>query len=70
MRVPAKEDPMWFGTTCIAAAMLAGSPAIAQGGRYELVPELDVRQNVIQQGGIGLCNRQDGQRVLDLYGAI
>jgi hypothetical protein len=35
---------MRFGTTCIAAAMLAGSPAIAQGGRYELVPELDVRQ--------------------------
>src|SRR3981189_3678371 len=31
---------MRFGTTCIAAAMLA----IAQGGRYELVPELDVRQ--------------------------
>jgi hypothetical protein len=40
MQVPAKEDPMRFGTTCLAAAMLA----IAQGGRYELVPELDVRQ--------------------------
>jgi hypothetical protein len=35
---------MRLGTTCIALAILAGSPAIAQGGRYELVPEPDVKQ--------------------------
>ena len=28
----------------IALAMLAGSPAVAQAGRYELFPEPDVRQ--------------------------
>ena len=37
-------NPMQLGTTCIALAILAGSPAIAQGGRYELVPEPDVKQ--------------------------
>jgi hypothetical protein len=35
---------MRLGTTCVALAMLAGSPAIAEAGRYELVPEPDVRQ--------------------------
>jgi hypothetical protein len=35
---------MRFGIICIALAMLAGSPAVAQAGRYELVPEPDVRQ--------------------------
>ena len=35
---------MRLGTTCIALAILAGSPAIAQGGRYELIPEPDVKQ--------------------------
>jgi hypothetical protein len=35
---------MRFGTTCIALAIVAGSPAFALAGRYELVPEPDVRQ--------------------------
>ena len=35
---------MRFGIICIALAMLTGSPAVAQAGRYELVPEPDVRQ--------------------------
>ncbi len=35
---------MRLGKACIALAILAGSPATAQGGRYELVPEPDVRQ--------------------------
>ena len=60
---------MRFGTTCIAAAMLAGSPAIA-GRPVRTGSRAGCPTNVIQQGGIGLCNRQDGQRVLDLYGAI
>jgi hypothetical protein len=39
-----KEIPMRLGTTWIVLAILAGSPATAQAGRYELVPEPDVRQ--------------------------
>jgi hypothetical protein len=39
-----RENPMRLGTTCIAVAILAGSSAIAQAGRYELIPEPDVRQ--------------------------
>ena len=35
---------MRLGTTSIALAIIAGSPALAQGSRYELVPEPDVRQ--------------------------
>ena len=35
---------MRLETACIALAIVAGSPAFAQGGRYELVPEPDVRQ--------------------------
>ena len=35
---------MRLGIACIALAIVAGSPAFAQGGRYELVPEPDVRQ--------------------------
>jgi hypothetical protein len=35
---------MRLGIACIAFAIVAGSPAFAQGGRYELVPEPDVRQ--------------------------
>ena len=35
---------MRLGTACIALAIVAGSPAFAQGGRYELVPEPDLRQ--------------------------
>ena len=35
---------MRLGTACIALAIVAGSPAFAQGGRYELFPEPDVRQ--------------------------
>jgi hypothetical protein len=35
---------MRFGTTCIVLAIVAGSPAFALAGRYELVPEPDVRQ--------------------------
>ena len=35
---------MRLGTACIALAIVAGSPSFAQGGRYELVPEPDVRQ--------------------------
>ena len=35
---------MRLGTACIALAIVAGSPAFAQGGRYALVPEPDVRQ--------------------------
>jgi hypothetical protein len=30
---------------CIALAILAGSPVLAHAGRYELVPEPDVRQS-------------------------
>src|SRR6266403_994023 len=37
---------MRLGTACIALAIVAGSPAFAQGGRYELVPEPDVRQTL------------------------
>jgi hypothetical protein len=39
-----RENPMRLGTTCIAIAILAGLPAIGQAGRYELVPEPEVRQ--------------------------
>jgi hypothetical protein len=39
-----RKDPMRLGTACIALAIVTGSPAFAQGGRYELVPEPDVRQ--------------------------
>ena len=35
---------MRLGTICIALAILAGSPAIAQAGRYDLFPEPEVRQ--------------------------
>src|ERR1700675_685182 len=35
---------MGFGTMCIALVILAGSPVLAHAGRYELVPEPDVRQ--------------------------
>ncbi|MDB5609543.1 MAG: hypothetical protein JWP25_6443 [Bradyrhizobium sp.] len=35
---------MRLATTSIALAILIGSPAAAQAGRYELVPEPDVRQ--------------------------
>jgi len=35
---------MRLRTACIVVAMIAGSPAFAQAGRYELVPEPDVRQ--------------------------
>ena len=35
---------MRLGTTCIALAILASSPAIAEAGRYELVPEPEVLQ--------------------------
>jgi hypothetical protein len=35
---------MRLGTACVALAIVAGSSAFAQGGRYELVPEPDVRQ--------------------------
>jgi hypothetical protein len=40
----AKEDSMRLGTACIALAIAAAPPAFAQGSRYELVPEPDVRQ--------------------------
>ena len=33
-----------LGRICITIAIVAGSPAFAQAGRYELVPEPDVRQ--------------------------
>ena len=36
---------MRLGTMCIALAILAGSPVLAHAGRYELVPEPDVRQS-------------------------
>jgi hypothetical protein len=39
-----KRNPMRLATTSIALAILIGSPAAAQAGRYELVPEPDVRQ--------------------------
>jgi hypothetical protein len=68
MQTPVKEGSMRLGTICIALAILAGSPAIAQAGRFELFPEpATVSQ---QQGGIGLCHRQEGQPVLDLHGAM
>src|ERR1700688_3683233 len=35
---------MWFGTMCIALAIVAASPGVADAGRYELIPEPDVRQ--------------------------
>jgi hypothetical protein len=35
---------MRLGAACIAFAIVAGSPAFAQGGRYEVVPQPDVRQ--------------------------
>jgi hypothetical protein len=41
----AKGISMRLGAMCTALAILAGSPAVAQAGRYELVPEPDVRQN-------------------------
>ena len=36
---------MRFGTMCIALAILAASPVLAHAGRYELIPEPDVRQS-------------------------
>jgi hypothetical protein len=36
---------MRFGTMCIALAILAASPVFAHAGRYELIPESDVRQS-------------------------
>lgn len=44
---------MRLGTACIALAIVAGSPAFAQGGRYELVPEPDVRQTSTNRAGDG-----------------
>src|ERR1700730_11224679 len=38
------EDLMRLGTTGVALRILAGSPAFAEAGRYELVPEPDFRQ--------------------------
>jgi hypothetical protein len=38
-----REAPMRFGMMGIALAILAASPAIAQAGRNELVPEPDIR---------------------------
>jgi hypothetical protein len=35
---------MRFGTMCIALAILAASPVLAHAGRYERIPEPDVRQ--------------------------
>src|SRR6202166_3440777 len=41
----AKERSMRrLGRICVTIAIVAGSPAFAQAGRYELVPEPDVRQ--------------------------
>src|SRR6195256_5422722 len=40
-----REAAMRLGTMCIALAILAGSPVLAYAGRYELVPEPDVRQS-------------------------
>src|SRR3979409_210082 len=46
VRMPARrEAAMRLGTMCIALAILAGSPVLAHAGRYELVPEPDVRQS-------------------------
>ena len=36
---------MRLGTMCIALAILAASPVLAHAGRYELIPEPDVRQS-------------------------
>jgi hypothetical protein len=36
---------------CIALAILAASPVLAHAGRYELIPEPDVRQSFPQPGG-------------------
>src|SRR6202140_1070966 len=36
---------MRFGTMCIALGILAASPVLAHAGRYELIPEPDVRQS-------------------------
>jgi hypothetical protein len=36
---------MRLGTMCIALAVLAASPVLAHAGRYELIPEPDVRQS-------------------------
>ena len=36
---------MRFGAMCIALAILAASPVLAHAGRYELIPEPDVRQS-------------------------
>jgi hypothetical protein len=40
---------MRLGAMCTALAILAGWPAAAQAGRYELVPEPDVRQNAAKR---------------------
>src|ERR1700692_1364067 len=40
-----RKAAMRLGTMCIALAILAGSPVLAHAGRYELVPEPDVRQS-------------------------
>jgi len=62
---------MRLGTMCIALAILAASPVLAHAGRYELIPEPDLRQSFPQPGGgISRCHRQEGQPVLDLHGAI
>lgn len=45
-----REDPIRLGTMFIALAMLAGSPAFAQAGRYKLIPEPDVRQTSSNRG--------------------
>jgi hypothetical protein len=58
---------MRLGTICFALAILAGSPAIAQAGRYELVPEPDVRQT--SSNRVASAYVIDKQ-ALDLYGAI
>jgi hypothetical protein len=55
---------------CIALAILAASPVLAHAGRYELIPEPDVRQSSTNRVASGLCHRQEGQPVLDLHGAI
>jgi hypothetical protein len=41
---------MRLGKMCIALAILAASPVLAHAGRYEVIPEPDVRQPFPQPG--------------------
>jgi hypothetical protein len=61
---------MRFGTMCIALAILAASPVLAQAGRYELIPEPDVRQSSTNRVASAYVIDERASQFWDLHSAI